>query len=147
MLDRSLLGHEFSPRFAEVEKGQLKFFAEATGETNPIYYDEEAAKAAGHPTLPAPPTFLFSLELLAPDPRGLFGVLGIDIGNVLHGEQEFNFSRQIYAGDLIKLSTRISDMYDKKGGALEFVVQETSAENQHGEFVGIARSVTVVRNG
>jgi acyl dehydratase len=147
MLDKALIGYEFAPRFADVERGQLRFFAKATGETNQIYFDEEAARAAGHPRLPAPPTFLYSLELLAPDPKGTLGLLGIDIGKVLHGEQQFTYLRQIYAGDRIKLSTRISDIYDKKGGALEFVVQDTIAENQHGVAVGAARAVLVVRNG
>jgi len=147
MLDRSLIGHEFPPRFTDVEKGQLRFFAKATGETNPVYFDEDAARAAGHPNLPAPPTFLFSLEQLAPDPMGVLGVLGVDIGNVLHGEQQFTYMKQIYADDRIKLACRISDIYDKKGGALEFIVQDTTAENQHGETVGLARTITVVRNG
>jgi acyl dehydratase len=147
MLDKTRIGHEFAPRFADVEPGQLKFFAKATGETNPIYFDEEAARASGHPRLPAPPTFLFSLELLAPDPRGTLGLLGIDIGKILHGEQRFTHLQQIYAGDRIKLSTRISDIYAKKGGALEFVVQDTTAENQRGETVCVGRTVTVVRNG
>ena len=146
MLDKSLVGYEFAPRFAEVERGQLRFFAKATGETNQIYFNEQAARAAGHPTLPAPPTFLYSLELLAPDPKGTLGLLGIDIGRVLHGEQQFTYFHQIYAGDRIKLSTRISDIYDRKGGALEFVVQDTTAENQHGVTVGAARTVLVVRN-
>jgi acyl dehydratase len=144
MLDRGFIGYEFAPRFADVEKGQLQFFAKATGETNPIYFDEGAARAAGHRNLPAPPTFLYSLELLAPDPKGTFALLGIDIGKVLHGEQQFTYVRQIYAGDRIKLSTRISNIYDKKKGALEFVVQDTVAVNQHGLTVGTGRTVTVV---
>jgi acyl dehydratase len=147
VLDRALIGHEFAPRFADVERGQLQFFAKATGETNLIYFDEKVARAAGHPTLPAPPTFLFSLELLAPDPQGTLGLLGIDIGKVLHGEQRFSYFGQIYAGDRIKLSTQISDIYEKKGGALQFVVQDTIAENQNGETVGTSRIVSVVRNG
>jgi acyl dehydratase len=147
MLDRNFIGHEFAPRFADVEKGQLKFFAKATGETNSIYFDEDAARGAGHKALPAPPTFQFSLELLAPDPQGPLGLLNVDIGKVLHGEQQFSFERQIYAGDTIKLVTRIVDIYDKKAGALEFIVQETIAENQNAEPVGKTRTVTVVRNG
>lgn len=147
MLDEALVGYEFAPCFADVERGQLRFFAAATGETNPIYFDERAARAAGHPTMPAPPTFLYSLELVAPDSRDSLGLLGIDIGRVLHGEQQFTYFRQIYAGDRIKLSTRISDIYQKKEGALQFVVQDTIAENQHGATVGTSRTILVVRNG
>ena len=63
MLDQSFIGHEFLSFTAEVEKGRLKFFAQAIGETDPIYTDEGAARAAGHPTLPAPPTFSMALDM------------------------------------------------------------------------------------
>ncbi|MBO9499240.1 MAG: MaoC family dehydratase N-terminal domain-containing protein [Novosphingobium sp.] len=147
MLDTSFIGHEFPDRFVEVEAGQLRFFAKAIGETDPVYSDLAAAKAAGHPALPAPPTFLFSLEIMTSDEVSVLDLLGVNIGRVLHGEQGFTYSGQIYAGDRIRLSTRIVDIYAKKGGALEFVVQETTARNQHGADVGTGRTVTVVRNG
>jgi acyl dehydratase len=147
MLDKSFIGVETEPRSIEVEKGQLRFFAKATGEKNPIYFDEAAAKAAGHPTLPAPPTFLFCLETMAPSRDGVMAKLGIDIGRVLHGEQRFTCGKPIYAGDTITMKTRIADIYDKKGGALDFIVQDTEAVNQKGEKVGVSRTVIVVRNG
>ena len=147
MLDTFHVGRVGEPRTVEVEKGQLRFFAKATGATDPIYFDEAAAQAAGHSGLPAPPTFQFCLGLLAPEREDILAVLGIDIGRILHGEQQFTHARQIYAGDVITLTTRVTDMYEKKNGALGFIVQETDASNQHGEQVGSARSVIVVRGG
>ncbi len=147
MLDRSFIGLETEPRSVEVEKGQLRFFADATGETNPIYFDEAAARAAGHHALPAPPTFLFCLASLAPDGETVMARLGLDIGRVLHGEQSFTYGEPIYAGDTITLKSRISDIYDKRGGALDFIVEDTEATNQAGAGVGAARTVIVVRNG
>jgi acyl dehydratase len=146
MLDRSCIGHVFPDRTVEVEAGQLRFFAKAMGETDPIYFDADAARAAGHPALPAPPTFLFSLDLQSNENADALALLNIDIGTVLHGEQQFEHRAQIHAGDRITLSSRIVDLYDKKGGALEFLVQETTAVNQHGVPVGSSRSVTVIRN-
>lgn len=146
MLDKSFIGLKTEPRSVEVEKGQLKFFAEATDETNPIYFDEIAAKAAGHPTLPAPPTFLMCLGSLAPEEGDILGKLGIDIGRILHGEQHFTYLKPIYAGDTITLTTEVTDIYDKKGGALGFIIQQTEAINQKGERVGATRATVVVRN-
>ena len=57
MIDRQYIGHRFPVFQVEVEKGRLRFFAKAIGETDPVYFDEKAAKAAGHPGLLVPPTF------------------------------------------------------------------------------------------
>ena len=139
------------PRTVTVEAGFLKFFAKATGETDPVYFDADAARAAGHPAIPAPPTYLFSLALSAPARRGgLFDTeygLGIDMMRVLHGEQSFTHHAPIHAGDVLTLTTTTSDLYAKKGGALQFVVQDTRAVDHAGELRAEMRMVTVVRNG
>jgi acyl dehydratase len=145
------IGVVSEPRIVEVETGFLKFFAKATGETDPVYFDEEAARAAGHPSLPAPPTWLFSMALSAPAKRGhIFDPvngLGVDMARVLHGEQSFTYHRPIHAGDQLILTTTTTDIYVKKGGALEFVVQDTAAVNDNGDLCVEMRMVTVVRNG
>ena len=146
MIDKKFIGKAI-PEFRTVaEAGQLRFFAKATGETNPIYFDESAARDAGHPNLPLPPTFLFSLELHQPDTRWR-DEIGIQVARILHGEQSFSYHRLAYAGDVLRFETRIADIYDKKGGALDFVVRETRVTNQHGEHVADLRSVLVQRNG
>ena len=146
MIDKNYIGHEL-PRYSVlVEQGQLRFFAKATGQLDPVYSNEEAARAAGHPALPVPPTFLFCLEMNAPNPAAVRELLGIDLGKVLHGEQNFSYHAMAYAGDTLSFEQRIADIYDKKNGALEFVVRETRVTNQHGALVAELRGVTVVRN-
>ena len=147
MLDRSKIGHEFTPFTADVEKGRLKFFAEAIGETNPIYTDEKAAADAGYKSLPAPPTFPMVLDMEGPETMPVLPLLNIDIAKILHGSQEFEYFAPICAGDTITITSRISDMFDKKGGALEFVVSESTYTNQNGDAVAKAISTLVVRNG
>lgn len=152
MLDRDKhVGVVSEPRRVEVETGFLKFFAKATGETDPIYFDEDVARAAGHSSLPAPPTYLFSLALSAPARRGdVFDPangMGVDMARVLHGEQTFTYHRPIHAGDRLTLTTTTSDIYAKKGGSLEFIVQDTDAVDEAGQLRAQMRMVTVVRNG
>jgi len=152
MLDREQhVGVVSEPRRITVEAGFLKFFAKATGETDPVYFDEQAARTAGHPGLPMPPTYLFSLAMAAPAKRGgLFDTesgLGVDMARVLHGEQSFTYHAPIHAGDVLTLTTTTSDIYAKKGGALEFVVQDTQAVDAAGMLRAEMRMVTVVRNG
>ena len=146
MLDKSKIGHEFTPFTVDVEKGRLKFFAQAIGETNPIYTNEEAAQAAGYRALPAPPTFMFSIDLDGPEFLPMLDMLQMDIGRVLHGSQEFEYLGQVYAGDRITQTSKILDMFDKKGGALEFIQQESAYTNQDGELVGKAKQTIVYRN-
>lgn len=130
-----------------IEKGSLRFFSKATGQSNSVYTDEAAARAAGHPGLPVPPTFLFCLEIESPDPAAISNLLGMDYRKLLHGEQGFTFHRMAYAGDVLRFEQRIEDIYDKKGGKLEFVVRKTRISNQRGEHVADLRAVTVLRHG
>jgi hypothetical protein len=46
---------------------------------------------------------------------------------------------------VLTFEQRIEDIYDKKGGALEFVVRRTRVSNQHGQLVAELRGVTVMR--
>ncbi|MGJ3699997.1 MaoC family dehydratase N-terminal domain-containing protein [Variovorax sp. AFSI2.2] len=146
MIDRRHIGHTLPPFQVEVEKGRLRFFAKATGQTDPIYTDEAAARDAGHPGLPVPPTFFFCLEMEAPNPAAIRELLGMDYRSLLHGEQGFSYYTMAYAGDTLTFRQRIEDIYDKKNGALEFVVRKTRVSNQQGELVAELRCVTVVRN-
>ena len=146
MLDKSFIGHEFPSFTVDVEKGRLRFFAKAIGETNPIYIDESAAVEAGYRALPAPPTIPFSLDMDGPELLPVLRVLQLDIARVLHGSQEFEYHAPICAGDRITVTSRISDIFDKKGGALEFVVMESSYSNQDGDLVAQARNTLVYRN-
>lgn len=147
MIDKRYIGHVLPHFNVEVEKGRLRFFAKAIGQSDPIYTDDEAARKAGHRALPVPPTFLFCLEMDAPNPAAMRDLLGIDIAKVLHGEQHFTYHAMVYAGDTLGFEQRIADIYDKKNGALEFVVRETRVTNQNHELVAELRGITVVRNG
>lgn len=143
-LDRAQIGRTSPPYEVEIEKGQLAFFAKATGEPNPIYSDEAAARAAGHRSIPAPPTFAFSLALRSPMS---LEDLGVDMSRILHGEQQFTHLATMYAGDSMRLVDEVLDIYDRKSGALEFIVRRTRATNQHDVLCIEATSTVIVRNG
>ena len=146
MIDRKHLGRVSEPQTVEIEKGRLKFFAKAIGETNPIYTDEVAAKAAGYRSIPAPPTFAFSLDMEREEPFSDLDEMGIELGKILHAKQSFSYHEPICAGDAITLQSEVTDIYDKKGGALEFLVQNYTAKNQDDVLVAEMRRTIVVRN-
>lgn len=146
MIDKKHIGKVIADFRTSASASQLRFFAKATGETRALYHDEAAARDAGHRSLPLPPTFLFSLELANP-PSQWRDEIGVQIERILHGEQSFTYHRTAYAGDVLHFRTVISDIYDKRNGALEFVVRETRVTNQDNEHVADLRSVLVQRNG
>ena len=146
MIDRTWIGRTLPESRLDLERGRLRFFARAIGETNPIYTDVEAARAAGYADLPAPPTFLFAAELDSGAMDGLLAALQVPIAKILHGEQGFTYHQPVCAGDTVTVQSRVQDIYDKKNGALEFVVKNSRVVNQDGALVAQMRSVIVVRN-
>jgi acyl dehydratase len=146
MISKEHIGRSFPPLTVEVEAGRLRAFAKATGQRDPVYLDDAAARAAGYRRIPAPPTFLFSLDLEREDTFYFIKALQIDLARVLHGEQAFSYGAPICAGDRITLTTEVTDIYDKKGGAMEFVILSTRAVNQDGDFAGSMTRTIVVRN-
>jgi acyl dehydratase len=146
MIDKSWIGKSLPALTVDVEKGQLKFFAKSVGEKNSLYTDEEVARAAGYRALPAPPTFCFSLSLASPDPLAKYASMGVDPNRILHGDQSFEYLAPVCAGDTITLEASVVDIYEKKGGALEFLKEETVATNQHGEVVAKLFSTLVIRH-
>jgi acyl dehydratase len=145
MLNRAMIGQALPAHEASVERGRLRAFAKAIGETDPLYLDETAAQAAGHPSLPVPPTFLFCLEMEKPDPFGWFSKVGLELARILHGEQVFTYHAMAYAGDTLRFEPKVTDIYDKKGGALEFLVTDTRVSNQQGRHIADLHGVIVQR--
>ena len=146
MIDKKHIGYNFTPVTIPVEEGRLKFLAKSLGETKAIYTDPDAAKAAGLPGLLAPPTFPFMLEIDALDLVDFMSVLGETLEKLLHGEENFNYYGPIYAGDSITVRKTITDIIDKKGGALQFVISANSFTNQHGIIVADTQTNYVFRH-
>jgi acyl dehydratase len=146
MIDRKWIGHELPASELPIDRRRLEFFAKAIGETGALYTDLAAARAAGHADLLAPPTFLFAAEMDSSAMDQLLADLQVPIAKILHGEQGFVYHQPVVAGDTITVRSRITDIYDKKNGALEFVEKTSRATNQRGEHVADLRSVIVVRH-
>lgn len=143
MLDKNAVGRASPPTLNEVEKGAIRRFAEALGDYNPIFYDEEYARASGFPTIVAPPTFPASFHSAA-DLREL---LGVGIKSLLHAEQTFEYERPIFAGDRIFVSTRVVDVQERTGpgGKMDVAVIEDEGRDEEGLVVFRARRTLVIR--
>ena len=147
MVDQSAVGRAFTPVTARVEPGRLRFFLDTIGETNPLYRDESAARAAGYAAAAVPPTYLFCLEMMdAAEPFEFLTALDIDLARVLHGEQRFDYHAPVAVGDTVTFKPRVTGVTEKKGGAMTLIVVETEVTNQHGVHVADISRTIVVRN-
>lgn len=146
MIDRKFIGYQLKPSVLTVDRTRLQFFAKAIGEKDPVYVDSAAARAAGYADVPAPPTFLFAAELDSGANDQLLTDLGIPLAKLLHGEQSFRYLKPVCAGDTVTVQSTITDIYDKKGGKLEFAVKDSKVTNQRSELVAELRTVLVVRH-
>jgi len=143
-LNRAFEGREFPPGEPfEVTAESIREFADAIGDPNPVYRDEAAANAAGHPSVIAPPTYLTKLNFhygpgLIADPD-----LGLNYMMVVHGDQEYRSIRPVRAGDVLIMKPRIASIMAK--GRNEFLVTEAKIDTSGGETVAVARSTIVSR--
>ncbi|QDZ16139.1 FAS1-like dehydratase domain-containing protein [Humibacter ginsenosidimutans] len=126
-----------------VGREKVREFARAVFATNPINLDVEAARAAGHADVVAPPTFPVvvqehSLAQLLEDEDA-----GIDFGRVVHGDQRFEYSRAIVAGD--ELTAQLTVTSVKTLGGNSMVTAATAITDASGAHVVTATSTLVVR--
>ena len=126
-INKALVGKEFPPFVVTVERGQVKAFARAIGDLNPIYLDERVGQASEWGDVIAPPTFMTTFRADG-ETGALLRELGTDISRVLHGEQEFEMRRPIRAGETFTLpvAARTSTRRRGSSGPMDFVARETA---------------------
>ena len=131
--DRSQLGVEHDAGTFPVKAESIIKTCRALGESNPIYIDEKAAKAAGYPGLVAPPAFcgIFVRGFGRPDIKLKAAGGGMHAGEVIENLVP------VYAGDVLTAKTSLKEVYAKTGrtGTMVFVVWATSFTNQRGQKV------------
>ena len=147
-----------------VEATHIMMFARAVGETNPVYFDEDAAKKTEAGGIIAPPTFVQSSAQFDPDyhlrpkpgqrwfgsAKGPTGLTEDDeqakTSGGLHAEQHYEYHRYPRPGDVLSVEIKPGKVWEKEGrrsGKLIFTERVTEYRDQNGELVVTARSVGV----
>jgi acyl dehydratase len=127
------IGHRAEPWSYEIGAEKVREYAAAVGETSPIYFDRAAARAAGFADIPAPPMFaVVYCRWMAPLIHD--EALGVDYDRMLHGAQEFTWSRVACVGDVITTTAEVVDVY-AKGALTFFEFESVSTDARGGEVV------------
>jgi hypothetical protein len=145
---RSAIGVEGPPTVMEVENTSCRMFARSVGHTDPIFYDEAAAKARGYRSIVAPPGFL-GTPIFKPGGGGAQpGEMGgrsfsVPYKRILNGGTDYEYFADapggdvICAGDTITARTKIAGFEETTGslGPMLITRRETAYTNQHGKVV------------
>ncbi|MCC6959051.1 MAG: MaoC family dehydratase N-terminal domain-containing protein [Dehalococcoidia bacterium] len=143
---RATIGKESDPTTSEVDRTAIRMFARSVGHTDPIYYDEAAAKAAGYRDVVAPPGYLGTpvFNPNAPSRRGGGGMFGgpepgRPLKRILNGGTEIEYLEDICAGDVLTSTSHVANYEETKGsiGDMLITTSKTVYKNQLGKVVAI----------
>ena len=115
-VDPGLAGRVMAPTPPyDVSRSAIAAFATAIGSGDPVHFDPEAARTAGHPDVVAPPTFptvvaFAAMVALLADPT-----VGIELRNVVHADQRFEVVRPVRAGDVLTAVLRVESLRSAAG--------------------------------
>ncbi len=125
----------------EIERGAIRRFAEAIGDPNPVFNDEQQARKTRFGGMIAPPTFCRSLGAAIPN-VALKNLPGL---RVLDGGSDWEYFQPIRPGDRITTQSKVADLRETEGriGPMVFIVIEITYTNQFGELCVKQRSTTI----
>ncbi len=127
----------------EVSRVKIAEFADAIGDPSPVYRDREAAVAAGYPDVVAPPTFPIVVSMAASGAAIADPGLGVNYAMVVHGEQRFEYTRPLQAGDVVTAQSTIESI--REVGPLVMLTTRTEIRTTGGEPLCTAFSTIVER--
>ncbi|MCW2594689.1 MAG: hypothetical protein JWR06_1737 [Jatrophihabitans sp.] len=135
-----------------VVKKEFQRWAAAVGDRNPLYFEDETARANGYREAVMPPLYLpqvtlgvVDLDTLRPD--GIPGEGGTSeliplpkCPRWMAGGEQTTFFEPVYDGDRITASRTLDDVEEKHGRSGAFVLITSTTRYLRGETV-VARSV------
>jgi acyl dehydratase len=127
----------------EVSRVKIAEFAAAIGDPNPLYTDGDAAREAGYPDVIAPPTFPIVIAMAATGAAVGDPGLGLNYAMVVHGEEKFEYSRPLHAGDVVTAQATISGIRELR--SMTMLTTSTEIRTLDGEHVCTAISTLVER--
>ena len=142
-LNQDLKGKEYQPVEFRVERDHVLRFADAIGEDNPVFRDPAAAREKGFQEELAPPTFVTTMQIMTSGQVVLDQELGLNYALVVHGEQEYEYTRPVMVGEVLRATPRIADIYSR--GPNEYLVIESDIRDSAGETVVVARTTLLSR--
>jgi uncharacterized OB-fold protein/acyl dehydratase len=135
-----------------VNQPMIRHWCEAIGDTNPVYFDGEAAAASVHGEIIAPPTMLQAWIMRGVRPRSRHGGSASDeLMQLLDGQGftsvvatncDQEYERDLHPGDRLAVTSTIESVSDEKKTALgsgHFVTTRNTYTDHNGDVVATMR--------
>lgn len=139
------VGKRYPPVSYAVGREKIREYARAVGETNPLHLDLATARAAGYTDLVAPPMFVVVYSSPAIGPAMLDPEVGIDMGRLVHGAQEFAWERVLVAGDEVSTEVTLDDVRVVDTVDLTYYVFGARTTDADGALVSTGTWTNIVR--
>jgi acyl dehydratase len=137
------VGRSYEPVTYAVGREKIREYAHAVGETNPLYLDVEAARAAGHADVVAPPMFAVVYSARAVMPAMFDPDVEMNFAMMVHGGQAFEWGPLVVAGDEISTTATVKSITERD--EMGFYVFESVSVNDRGEQVAKGTWTNIVR--
>ena len=140
-----MLGVEAKPEVWEVEKGHIIKFAQAIGDPNPLWNDEEYASKSRYGSIIAPHTFFIDNGVIKF--VDILMTVKCPLTRLLNGGTEIEYYVPIKPGDKITTVAKLADIQEKVGGSgrLLLLTVEVTFTNQRGELVARCKDTFIKR--
>jgi acyl dehydratase len=142
-LKTDAVGKTYPPTIYAVGREKVREYALAVGETNPVHLDVEAARAAGHADVVAPPMFAVVYSAPAMGPAIFDPDVAMNFAMMVHGGQEFRWGPLVVAGEEISTEVEVKSIEARDGRG--YYVFESRSTNQDGETVCVGTWTNIVR--
>jgi len=143
---RAVIGVESEAWPVEVTTTSIRAFARGVGYTDPRYFDESAAEAAGLETLQAPPCYLGTPVWIPglsdptfSGPMNSGPTVPHGLPGLLDGGTEVVYERPLVAGDRLTMTSKVTDLQIKEskslGKMLVVISEQTYRDQKTGDVV------------
>ena len=139
---QQMIGREVDEGVTEVTTTACRLFARAVGHTDPIFYDDDAARQRGYRGLVAPPGYLGTPVVhrrtvsMVPVPKPV-AEMRIPYKRILEGGTSCEYLEPVVVGDVLTSRSKITRYEERLGsiGPMLITYHETAYTRQDGTLV------------
>ncbi len=101
----------------KIEYGELRRFAAATGNDNPVFQNQDAAKEAGYRDIPAVPTFPDFFNYI----DEICSILDLELPRLTLCSQNIDWFRPLYAGEDLDIKITLAGSTEQRNANMKLV--------------------------